>query len=85
MEANIINVGNSKGIIIPSKILKLLGFNKKVNISIKDNKIIISPIEKPVREGWEEMIINEIEINGHSEKLIPDFFDDESLEDWAWK
>lgn len=84
MEANIVKVGNSKGVIIPAKILKLLQLEKKVNISVEENKIIITPIDKKTREGWEEMIKSEVEENGPSQRLMPDFFEDEHNEEWSW-
>ncbi|WP_373059354.1 AbrB/MazE/SpoVT family DNA-binding domain-containing protein [Zunongwangia sp. H14] len=84
MEANIFRVGNSKGVILPAKLMKLIGLKEKVSIDVKDNKIIISPAEKKVREGWEEIIKEEIEDNGQPTKLIPDVFSDEDLEEWQW-
>ncbi|MDT0650875.1 AbrB/MazE/SpoVT family DNA-binding domain-containing protein [Autumnicola edwardsiae] len=72
MEAKLVQIGNSKGVIIPSKLLKLIGLKEKVKIAIEENKIVISPTEKKVREGWEEMIKQEIEKNGAPEKLIPE-------------
>lgn len=84
MEANIIKVGNSKGVILPSKLLKLIGIKDKVIIEIIENRIMISPVDKKVREGWENQIKNEVDNNGHGEKLIPDVFSDEELEDWKW-
>jgi len=35
------------------------------------------------REGWEEMIKQEVEKNGPPERLISDFFD-ENNSDWTW-
>ena len=84
MEANIVKVGNSKGVIIPAKILKLLRLEAKVNISVEDDKIIITPMNKKPREGWEEMIKSEVEENGISKILLPDVFEDEHNEEWSW-
>lgn len=84
MEASLTKIGNSKGIIIPSKILKLIGFKERVHIEVQDHKIIISPVQEKVREGWEDMIKEEIERAGHPERLLPDFFDDEGNADWEW-
>jgi len=84
MEANIIKVGNSKGVILPSKLLKLIGIKDKVIIEVIENRIMISPVEKKVREGWEDIIKNEIDNSGQAEKLIPDVFSDEEFEDWKW-
>ncbi len=41
METKIINIGNSKGIIIPAKLLKLLGLKDRVWLAIAENKLII--------------------------------------------
>jgi len=82
METNIINVGNSKGIIIPAKLLKIIGLGSSVNVDIEEGKLVISPLHKP-REGWEEMIKTEIEKNGQANSLSPDFFEDEN-DDWTW-
>jgi antitoxin MazE len=49
MEANIITVGNSKGIIIPSKFLKLIGLENKVSIEVENNKIVIESSKQDVR------------------------------------
>lgn len=84
MEAKVISVGNSKGIIIPAKLLKILGLQDKVNLKIDGNKLLITPINKKVREGWEEIIVNEICDKGQSEKLLPDLFEDEETGDWTW-
>lgn len=84
MEANLIKVGNSKGIIIPSKLLKLIGLKERVQIEVQDQRIIISPVQEKVRAGWEEMIKDEIEREGQPERLMPDFFDDEENMDLEW-
>ncbi len=84
MEAKIIKVGNSKGIIIPSKFLKLIGLEEKVAIEIEDNRIIITASKAEPREGWEEMLAEDVEKYGQPERLMPDFFEDEENTDWEW-
>jgi len=81
METNIIKVGNSKGIIIPSKLLKMIGLTDKARIKVLDDKIMIEPIKNP-REGWEELILADIEQNGVLANEFPDIFEDESFEEW---
>lgn len=83
METNIIAIGNSKGIIIPSKLLKAVGFQSNVNIEVQEGKLIITPSGK-TREGWADLIKKEIETNGQQNRLIPDFFEDEQDNDWQW-
>jgi antitoxin MazE len=83
METNIITIGNSKGIIIPSKFLKLNNFEQVVNIEIENGKLIISPCKVP-RENWENLIESEIKNCGQTSLLIPSFFEDEQNLDWTW-
>lgn len=84
MEAKIIKVGNSRGIIIPAKFLKLIGFEEKVAIEIEDNKMIITAAKSKPREGWEEMLAEEVAKSGQPERLMPDFFEDENNDEWKW-
>ena len=83
METNIINVGNSKGIIIPAKILKLLRIKDKVRISIEGNKLIIKSLDSNPRANWSEQFMNANHENNDS-VLLPDVFEDESFDDWTW-
>jgi antitoxin MazE len=53
MEADIVPIGNSKGIRIPAHILKQCGIDKKVQIEVNGNKITLTPARAP-RQGWEE-------------------------------
>lgn len=84
MEAKIIKVGNSKGIIIPAKFLKLIGLEEKVAIEIEDDKMIITAAKSKPREGWEEMLAEDVAKYGQPEKLLPDFFEEENNTDWEW-
>ena len=70
--------------IIPSKLLKLVGLKEKINIEVLDDKIIIAPAKKVARDGWEEMIKEELAKNGPQESLMPDVFEDEDLAEWKW-
>ncbi|WP_236974556.1 AbrB/MazE/SpoVT family DNA-binding domain-containing protein [Membranihabitans maritimus] len=84
MEANIIKIGNSKGIIIPANIIKLLGLEDSVQLEMENEKLIVRPSKKKKpREGWEESF-KKMHENGDDELLIPDVFEDEDFEDWTW-
>lgn len=84
MEANIIKIGNSKGIILPSKIMKIIGLKERVNIELEGKRILITPAAEEAREGWEEIIKTEIEKKGQPEHLMPDVFKDEQTGEWEW-
>lgn len=82
MEANIIQIGNSKGIIIPKSFLKTLSSNK-VELVKQDNQTIIKAIPGD-RSGWEEAAMKAVSEND-AKQIFPDFFDDETdTEEWTW-
>ncbi|MDR3143161.1 MAG: AbrB/MazE/SpoVT family DNA-binding domain-containing protein [Tannerellaceae bacterium] len=83
MKTNIIQIGNSKGIIIPSNILRQLHLSIKsaVSISVDEEKIII---KSEPRQGWENAF-KEFAESGSEESFFPDCFKDEDLSWWTWK
>jgi antitoxin MazE len=83
MEANIITVGNSKGIIIPSKFLKLISLGNKVSIEVENNKIVIESSKQDVRYKWNELFKKADSLND-KDILIPDVLVDKTFEDWVW-
>jgi len=52
MKTTIRQIGNSKGFIIPSSILAQTGVTDEVEMLVKDQSIIISPINPKKRDGW---------------------------------
>jgi antitoxin component of MazEF toxin-antitoxin module len=57
MNTNIIAIGSSKGVIIPSHALKELNLSLRspVDVEISDGSIIIKPVvAKAIRVGWEQ-------------------------------
>ena len=81
MKTNIVQIGNSRGIRIPSFILKECNFTDEVELRIIRGNIVISPI-KPVREGWNE-IYKSMNTEGDDSLLISGSIDLDS-EDWQW-
>lgn len=83
MKANIISVGNSRGIILPSSILKELKLTLKsaVQIFTENGAIVIKPAP---REGWEEAA-RQMQASGDGELLLPDVFENENLDEWTWE
>ena len=80
MKADIIKIGNSKGIRIPASLLKQCGIDKKVEIEIRHNNIILKPVKSP-REGW-AAAFREMSKRGDGQLLIPDEIDSDLLEEW---
>lgn len=82
MKARIIAIGNSKGLIIPATMLKQLALEEDVEIEVEDGALIVRP-KKVARVGWEDQIKRAVK-QGDNDKSLPDFFADETLEDWTW-
>lgn len=82
MRTNIIQIGNSQGIILPSDILRKLHLSLKssVDIKVEDEGILIKPSP---RQGWAESF-KAFAASGTEESFFPDFFEDEDLNWWTW-
>ena len=82
MTSNIIQIGNSRGVILPADILRQLSLTLKsaINIEVADEKIVIKPAP---RQGWAEAA-KEMAQNGDDELLMPVVFEDEDLSWWQW-
>lgn len=52
MRASIVRIGNSQGIRIPKVVLEQTRLHGVVDLEVKDEKIIISPVKKP-RQDWD--------------------------------
>lgn len=83
MERNIVQIGNSMGVILPASILKRLNLVAKdqVLISLKNDSIIIKPVP---RRNWEAAAL-QMHAAGDDGLIIPDVFEDENMEDVEWK
>ena len=82
MKANIINIGNSQGIILPSALLRQLNlsFKSVVEVEIENGAIIIKP--EP-RLGWAEAA-KQMNAAGDDELLLRDVPNDFDKEEWTW-
>lgn len=82
MQTNIIKIGNSKGIILPTDVLRKLRLTLKsaVTITIEGDAIII---KKQPRQGWAEAAL-QAHNNGDDQLIVPDVFPDENMKEWQW-
>jgi antitoxin MazE len=53
MRAEIIRIGNSKGLRIPKAFLKQCGMKGTVDLRVENHSLIVTPYEE-VRAGWEK-------------------------------
>ena len=80
MEVPIINIGNSKGIILSKAILEKYSFKDKIEIVMEENHIELKPVTPP-RQGWDEAF-KEMHERGDDELLNDDILDGDVIEPW---
>lgn len=83
MKAELVRIGNSRGIRIPKPILEQCGFRDTVELTIEEDHLVVSPEHRP-RQGWVEAfrtagpsVRDELLL----ETLSANDFDSE---DWQW-
>lgn len=52
MKANIVRIGNSRGIRLPKAVIEQCGFGRSVEIEVRDGRLSIMPV-RGAREGWD--------------------------------
>ena len=83
MKVDLIRIGNSRGIRIPKPILEQCGFGRQVDMSVKDNVLVIAPA-RAIREGWGDAFAS-MAATGDDALLLPDDLDhawDDA--EWEW-
>jgi antitoxin MazE len=53
MQVSLIDIGTSKGIRIPSSVLKEMDKPKSFELRIEEGSIVLDAVEEP-RQGWEQ-------------------------------
>ena len=81
MEAKVVQIGNSKGIRIPQKILGQCHIEDSVDLSVKNGALILKPIKKMPREGW-ALQAQKMQEAGDDRLIIPDVFADDQELSW---
>lgn len=81
MRINLIKVGNSRGIIIPAKVIKECELNESVDFSVIDGSIVISRINE-ARTDWKKVFAQASPSDKALMKdTITNAFDNE---EWTW-
>jgi antitoxin MazE len=80
MEADIIKIGNSKGIRLSKTILEKYNIKDKVELILEEGQIILKPVETP-RKNWEKSF-EKMHLEGDDKMLMNDVFNDEILDEW---
>ncbi len=81
MKAQVIKIGNSRGLLLSKTILSKYNIQEDVEIVLEKNRIVIMPVEVP-RKDWEKSF-KKMHKEGDDQLLIDDVFADEYPEEWS--
>ena len=82
MKVSVVPIGNSRGIRLPKAILEQLQISDQVELEVENKQIILRPINKNRRSGWEEAL-QKMNKNQEDKLLIPETGTYEGF-DWEW-
>jgi antitoxin MazE len=82
MLISVVQIGNSKGIRLPKTVIEQCDIIDKLDMEIKDNEIILRPVNKNPREGWADKF-KLMAKNGDDKLSIPDSIDID-MANWEW-
>lgn len=80
MLAQIVSIGNSKGVRIPAALLRQYGLSDTVELLLGKDEISIRPVRGKPREGWEQAF-SAMHAAGDDTLLLDDVLDQEA---WEW-
>lgn len=76
-------IGNSTGIILSKSILEQCDIKDEVKVQVQGESIVIQPIKRNPREGWEEQFLAAGSLE-QSSTLMGDFGNSFDEEEWTW-
>jgi antitoxin MazE len=82
MRANVVRIGNSRGVRIPKSILAACAIESEVDLSVVDGKIVLQAVPH-VREGWAEAA-HEMARRRDDELLDPPTSTRFDEDEWEW-
>jgi antitoxin MazE len=82
MLVSIVAIGNSKGIRLPKAILEQLHIVDQVELEVENQQIILKPVDRTPRSGWEESFKG-MASNQDDRALLPENFESKEF-DWEW-
>jgi len=75
-------MGNSRGLSIPSQLLKQVGLEEQAEILVEGNTLVLRRPKKRVRSGWAE-VTKRIAALGEDALVMPEFANEADV-DWNW-
>lgn len=71
MIVSVVQIGNSRGIRLPKAILDQLEISDKVELEVENRQIVLKPVAKHPREGWDSAF-QKMNARGDDAQLLPD-------------
>ncbi len=86
MRTKIVRVGNSQGIILNKSLLLQYGLKEEVEIHPQQEGLLITPVSKPAREGWDQQFKTAI-AQGHipEPEILEGFSNEFDQDEWQWE
>lgn len=81
--AEIVRIGNSRGVRIPKAIREQAGLTGTVTLTVAGGALVIRAKRKP-REGWAEAYARALKENPEQELLLPDDMGTLYDKEWTW-
>ena len=82
MRANLIRIGNSRGIRIPKPLLDQVGLQDSVQLRAEKGRLVILP-DRAARQGWAEAFAAAVG-GGTDRALLGGITNDFDREEWTW-
>lgn len=82
MLVSLVPIGNSKGIRLPKNILEECEITDKLELTVKNNEVILRPVKSKTREKWDEKF-KLMRGNGDDE-LVMEVSSDFDMAEWDW-
>lgn len=78
----ILKIGNSKGIVIPQRFLKIIENGKdEIQMNVDEEGIHLKSNKQTPRKGWAKAF-KKMAKNNDDKLLVPDIFGDEKIVEW---
>jgi antitoxin MazE len=85
MNTRLIRVGNSQGIVLPKTLLQQYNLSGEVDLQPTPEGLLIKPVIKPRRQGWDERFQHAIAQEPAPEGELLEGFADDSFEEAEWQ